>query len=166
MMPNYPGSSEEFLKRNVGRTPSGHAASREPAPRVFRMPKGKIALDSIIVVPKIPARKSKGGIEYPGRSRAAELANTTVGQVIDIGPLAYTTVTRDGLDFTKAARAAVGDWIIYTRNAGQTTLLREEGVEFNKDMTDCPRFLILSDADIKYIFESKEEADLVWSWVR
>jgi co-chaperonin GroES (HSP10) len=133
---------------------------------VFRLPKGRIALDSIIVVPKTPPRKSAGGIEYPGRSRAAELANTTVGQVLLVGPLAYTTVTRDGLDFSKAEKAKEGDWVIYTRNAGQNTLLRDEQGHYGADMTDCPRFLILSDADIKFIFDSKEEADLVWSWVR
>lgn len=164
--PRYPASSDDFLKnvKGAGRTPSGHAISRDnDAPRVFRLPEGELALDSVLVVPKVPPRKSAGGIEYSSRSRAAELASTTVGQVLKVGPLAYTTVTRDGLDFSKATKAKVGDWIIYTKSAGQTTLLRDDSVT---DMVDCPRFLILSDADIKYIFKDEAEANLVWSWMR
>lgn len=173
MMGN-PASSEDFLNRQIRNKPLRIKGAEDAipaqfvAPRVFRMPRGKLALDSIAVMPIIPPKRSAGGIEYAGRSRQAEAALTTVGQVLQVGPLAYTTVTRDGLDFSKAVRANVGDWVIYTKSAGQIVLLRDDGPQ-EKDYdakVDSPRFLILSDADIKFVFESKEEAMLVWSWTR
>lgn len=163
MMGN-PVSSEDFLNRQIKTKPLNiPVIDKTRKQRLFVLPKGRLPLDTILVVPIDPPKYSDGGIEYPKKARAAEQALTTVGQVMQIGPLAYTTVTRDGLDFTKAVQAKVGDWVIYTKSAGQITLLRDPEAT---DQLDCPRFIIMSDADIKFIFDSKEEAERVWSWVR
>lgn len=74
----------------------------------------------VLVVPRRPPTKSKGGLLIAQNARDAERHLNYIGQVVAMGELAYKSdVFRDMTHIPK-----VGDWVIYGRHAGQPLLYK------------------------------------------
>jgi co-chaperonin GroES (HSP10) len=137
---------------------------KKSATQAVKPPKQYVALDRILVKPIEPARESSGGIALAKQSVLSEIALTTIGQIIGMGPSAYTAITSDGVDFSKGRVPKVGDWITYRKHAGQPQLLKHKAAD-RLDAADSPRLLLMQDNDVLSIFESEEEARKVWGWI-
>ncbi len=77
----------------------------------------------IIVKPYKRAEKTQGGIIIPGMAAKEDVHQTQVGQVIDVGPLAYTNKELTGSE----PWCKVGDWVMYPRIAGSMVFKKRTG---------------------------------------
>lgn len=68
----------------------------------------------ILIMPYIPPKKSKGGIEIPDEVHAREQLATVVGYVLAVGPDAYKDKSR----YPGGAWCKEKDWVIFGRYAG------------------------------------------------
>jgi len=120
----------------------------------------------MIVRPRPPITQV-GSIALPGRTKRANLATETRGQVLALGPAAFKAKT-DGLDYSQfGCWPQVGDWIIYKQHAGQRVRLKgelERAKAAGGSSEDEVHLLIMADTD----FLAKipvEELDEYYSWV-
>jgi len=75
----------------------------------------------ILVMPYIPPKVSKGGIELPDEVHERERVATNVGLVMAVGPLAYKDINKFGGDITETQPKAwckEKDWILFGKYAG------------------------------------------------
>lgn len=79
----------------------------------------KIDLWRIVVQIPEPPAETAGGIVVPEEYRDRKEFAQYVGYVLDIGPLAYTAVTKGGVDLSKAHKCKVGDWVQFGKHAGE-----------------------------------------------
>lgn len=140
------------------------AAPKPKAPKIVKPPKQYVMLDRILVRPIEPKRSTAGGIEFASQTVRSEIALTTVGQVVGMGPGAYTAKTVDGVDFSAGRTPKVGDWITYKKHAGQPQFIKRDAAD-KLDAVDSPRLLLMADNDALTIFDSEEEARKVWGWI-
>jgi len=86
----------------------------------------KMLLWRVLIEPYRPAKTTTGGIELPEETlqNAALLSN--IGRIVDMGELAYKEKTRSGLLLGDDPNLPqVGDWVLYTTNAGRRVQLRD-----------------------------------------
>lgn len=120
----------------------------------------------VIVLPKPPDTK-RGLIELAKRSRQAEQAVGTIGQIIAIGAKAWGK----GPEFDLSGdpqQPAIGDWVVYKQHAGQRLRIRKDFT--NDDAADegSPLeeyILIMTDIDILARFKTRAEAERFYAWV-
>lgn len=63
--------------------------------------------------------KSAGGILIGGRDQEAELLQTCVGRVLELGPLAFATKTNSGADYAvHKDDVTVGTWVLMSKKIG------------------------------------------------
>jgi hypothetical protein len=99
----------------------------------------------VLVKPRM-APKRKGVIILTDDSREAEKATNTVGQVIELGPLAYKTKPA-GLDYSADTNQPVkGSWVRYAKHAGQPFNVRNPKPGPDEDEFD--RYVLITDTDI------------------
>lgn len=89
----------------------------------------RMALWRILVEPYAPPTTTAGGIELAQETLDTALLLSSMGQVVDVGPMAFQN---------KAATpepSEVGDWILFRSNAGMRVKLRDgrEYVILNDD---------------------------------
>lgn len=102
----------------------------------------------IIVKPFKRAEKTQGGIIIPGMAAKEDVHQTQVGQVIDIGPLAYTNdAVTGGLAWCK-----IGDWVTFPRIAGAMIFKKKVG-----DEQDDVAFRRIKDDDIDGTISNPED---------
>ena len=155
------GSQDEFLKGSLsklpGKTPVKMAKVEWPILWPF--------MDKIMVRPMDPPKESGGGILLSEKTVSAEIALTTVGQVMDVGSLCFTANTKDGVDYSKEKRqVTVGTWILYRKHAGQPVFVRQGNDGQKLDKNRAPRLLVMTEEDILGVFKNEEEARKVWAW--
>ncbi|MDQ3562741.1 MAG: co-chaperone GroES family protein [Pseudomonadota bacterium] len=76
----------------------------------------------VLIRPKQPLTKSKGGIEIPKETRIAQAYQNYIGQILAAGGEAFTSER-----FAKEKQLPrVGDWVVYGRYAGQRLEYRGE----------------------------------------
>lgn len=108
------------------------------------------------------APKRKGMILLPEDTREADEATNTVGEVIALGDLAYKTKPA-GLDYALDTNAPkVGDWVRYTKHAGQPFKVRNPDATGEDDQSE--RYVIVSDTDILGVIPASEVGNHV-GWV-
>ena len=72
-----------------------------------------------------PPEFSAGGLAIPDEYRDRQEFAMYVGYVSQVGPLAYTAVTKGGIDLAKANKCKVGDWVQIGKHAGEKFRLRD-----------------------------------------
>ena len=136
-----------------------------PAPKVARPPK---PLTFMVYVRPRPPREKIGSLVTSTRSKNAELATCTVGQILAIGALAWKAGTPD-LDPTRdpvAQSLKVGDWIHYRQASGQKLRRVRDVTDFVFD-GDVPRddfILGMSDSDVFGLFDNEAHAAEFADW--
>lgn len=73
----------------------------------------------VVVQIPVPPEATDGGIVIPEEYRDRKEFASYVGYVVGIGPLAFTAVTRSGMDLSKAKKCKVGDWVHFGKHAGE-----------------------------------------------
>lgn len=122
-------------------------------------------LDKICVRPIDPPKSSAGGIVLSEKTVSAEIALTTVGQVISIGSLCFQALTKDGLDYKRElSKPVVGSWVLYRKHAGQPVFVRQNGDGQKLDKNSAPRLLLMTEEDLLAVFADEKEARKVWAW--
>lgn len=119
----------------------------------------------VIVRPK-PAAEKHGSIFVAARTKNTDLAVRTIGQVLKIGPLAWTA-TFDGMDYRTdqvAHSIREGDWVIFRQNAAQKIKIGRGSAAFDGDEPEDQFLLILSDTDI-FAKLTPEQARTFFDWV-
>lgn len=90
---------------------------------------------NIVIEPLAPKKVSAGGIQLANETQEAQEILTAMGQIIAVGPLAFSGKTETGMDTsqcvcdpeTQALRSyRVGDWVAYMRYTGHTMTLARE----------------------------------------
>lgn len=130
-------------------------ASLIPRPLGFR----------VIVKPK-PAADCIGMIALASRTKNADLASRTIGQLVAIGPLAWKAKL-DGLDLsedTTAQRLKVGDWVIFRQHSGQKIKLAAQAEAFDGDEKTEQFLLLMTDTDILAAL-TEEQVEELYDWV-
>lgn len=84
-----------------------------------------------------PAETTEGGIVIPEEYRDRKEFSTYVGLLRDVGPLAYDAVTRSGLHLSRSNRPGVGEWVIFSKHAGERIRT-----------TDGTLWIVISDTEI------------------
>lgn len=99
----------------------------------------------VLIEPLKPKTKSSGGlIEIPESAQTIEEINITIGQVLQVGPLAYQNNTKGGLDMRRFSHELVkpqdliGRFVMYKRHTGMNLVLKEPN-------GDRAKFLLLDD---------------------
>lgn len=119
----------------------------------------------VIVRPK-PAAKQVGLIALAARTKNADLATRTIGQVLKIGPLAWTA-TFEGMDYRSDATAhsiKPGDWVIFRQGCAQKIKIGRREAEFPDDEPEDQFLLLMSDTDI-FAKLTPEQAGAFFDWV-
>jgi len=87
-----------------------------------------------------------------------------VGEVLQIGSQAFVA-TPDGLDYgADKDKIKVGSWVVYRKHAGQPLRIKKAADE-KVDSDDQTILLAMEDRDILAVFDSKEDAEMIWHWV-
>lgn len=118
----------------------------------------------VIVRPK-PAAEKQGSIYLAARTKNTDLAVRTIGQVLKIGPLAWTA-TFEGMDYKSDAVARSiqpGDWVVFRQNAAQKIKIGRKENSYGDEPED-QYLLILSDTDI-FAKLTPEQAATLYDWV-
>lgn len=106
----------------------------------------------IVVRPK-PAGDKRGSLFLAQRTKNAEMAVRTIGQIVAIGAQAWKAKT-EALNFQDdpvASSMKVGDWVVYQHHSGQKLRLRPESgrpVLLDDDEAPDSFLLLMSDTDI------------------
>ncbi len=153
---------DRFLKQSNRLQPPAAIPAAEPK-KDFKMPKMTSMLDRVLVKP-IEPKRSHGMIALASSSIKAERALTVVGQVVDIGSQAYVA-TPDGLNYgADRGKISVGSWVLYRKHAGQPIRVKKDANE-KVDAEDQAIIISMEDRDILAVFESEEDANMIWHWV-
>ena len=91
----------------------------------------------ILIMPYIPPKKSKGGIEIPDEAHAREQLATVVGYVLAVGPLAYKDRNKFGNPDDPHENwqpwCKEKDWVIFGRYAGSRFKIEDGELRFLND---------------------------------
>ncbi len=129
----------------------------------IKLPKMTAMIDKVLIRPMEP-RRSHGAIALASSSIKAERALTIVGQVVGLGSQAFVA-TPDGLDYSvDKDKIVIGSWVMYRKHAGQPIRVKKSADE-KVDSDDQTILLAMEDRDILAVFESKEDAEMIWHWV-
>jgi hypothetical protein len=114
----------------------------------------------VLIEPLKPKAKSRGGlIEIPESAQTIEEINITIGQVLQVGPLAYQNSTKGGLDMRRFSHEIekpadlIGRFVMYKRHTGMNLVLKEPN-------GDRAKFLLLDDDAI--ICDVDDPSDFVF----
>jgi len=92
----------------------------------------------VMVRPRQPKRETASGIALAEETVEAQIYNTCVGEVLQVGSMAYAAITKAGLDLSREPhKPKPGDWVLYGRYAGQKMELEDGSI-----------LLFLNDTDI------------------
>jgi co-chaperonin GroES (HSP10) len=120
----------------------------------------------VLVKPR-PPKVQKGSIVLATRTKNAEQAVCTVGQITAMGELAWKSKTA-GLDYSAdkvAAGMKVGDWVVYRSHSGQRIKMTQNAApEFVGDAPADDFMLIMSDTDILARIDPKD-LDRYYDWL-
>lgn len=119
----------------------------------------------VLLKPK-PAAKQIGMIATAARTRNADLATRTIGQLVAIGALAWKG-EMEGIDYKKdpvASSFEVGDWVVFRQHGAQKIKIGKTASEFAEDEDEDQCLLILSDTDI-FVKLTPEQADKYYDWM-
>lgn len=140
-----------------------------PTPRLlepYTGPLPTVLHYSVIVRPK-PPLKQIGRIALADRTKRANLATETVGQILGMGANAFR-MDVNGCDMKAETNwPKVGDWVIYRQNAGQRLRLRSEMDRvkaLDGSSADEVHLLLMSDSDIVCKIPESEVHEY-FSWV-
>lgn len=147
--------------------------ARRPLPQfeckpVYELDPPEPATFYIIVRPK-PPKQQIGSILTAKRTRNAELAVCTVGQIVAMGSLAFKAGTPD-MDPTKdpvAQKIKVGTWVQFRQHGGQKLKIRKEhdndlgGLDEQLD----EHLITMSDSDVLAVFRDEAHAERYYDWV-
>lgn len=86
----------------------------------------------VLVKPKSSVTMSKGGIALPEDTQESQNVLNYIGQVVDMGMLAFTHKRLEG----EGNLPKVGDWVVYGRYAGQPMKYKDE------------RYIVINDDEI------------------
>ncbi len=118
----------------------------------------------IVVRPK-PPKDKLGLIELAARTKNADLAVRTIGQIVAVGALAFRTKT-EGVDWTAdgvAQSLKAGDWVVYTHHSGQKLQFSSGATDFSGERVE--RFLlVMNDTDVIAKL-TPEQAEKYADWV-
>lgn len=121
----------------------------------------------IYVRPK-PPRQKIGLLHTAKRTRDAELAVRTIGQIVAMGDLAYKAGT-PGIDPQACGvsqKLKVGDWVHYRQGAGQRLRVqRQDHVDVAEDAADDQWILGMSDTDVLGRFRDEAHASKWYDWI-
>jgi co-chaperonin GroES (HSP10) len=79
----------------------------------------------VLIRPYRPDDTSAGGIAIPEEALEATEILTFIGQIVDMGNLAFTAKTRSGILMADIEpKPQVGDWVMYGQYGGQNLRLR------------------------------------------
>ena len=97
----------------------------------------------ILIMPYIPPKKSKGGVEIPDEVHEREQLATVVGYVLAVGPDAYKDKSR----FPGGAWCKEKDWVIFGRYAGSRFKIEDGELRFLNDdeilgVVEDPSYLV------------------------
>lgn len=98
----------------------------------------------LLVKPYQLEEKSKGGIVLVQESKEYDDAACFVGQVVSVGPEAYSDSRYNG-----ARWCAPGDYVLYASHAGQKVKLRGSAEE--------EKYLIIKDSDVRARTDAPEK---------
>ena len=94
----------------------------------------------LLVEPRMP-KKKQGLIEIAESAQDIEKIQTTVGRIIQIGPLAFKGKNESGLDLSvEAPRMVEGAYIMFARYTGQRVIVLSGSGERS--------FLLINDSDV------------------
>lgn len=100
----------------------------------------------ILIDLKKPEEKTAGGIVLSEGIKEAELALTVVGQVSAIGPMAFTTKTPGGHDYSvHADDVKIGTWVLVSRKIGVP--LRQRDGRFQQLVNDYEIMAVLTEEE-------------------
>lgn len=115
----------------------------------------------VLIKPRT-APKRKGMIILTDDSREADQATNTVGQVVELGPLAYKTKPA-GLDYSQDTnQPKVGSWVRYAKHAGQPFKVRVE--KSGPDGDEFERYVLITDTDILGVIPD-DQVDRHVGWI-
>ncbi len=83
------------------------------------------SLYRIIIDPIEPETESEGGLKYTNETIQAQEYLRYYGQVVSIGPLAFSDEKFVDVNGNRIRACEVGDWIVYGRHAGHDICVRE-----------------------------------------
>lgn len=134
-------------------------------PAIFELPVPQILSVNVLIRPR-PASETLGSgvLIAADRTKKADLAVRTVGQVVALGAQAFKAGTRD-LDPLKdpiAQQIAVGAWVAYRQHAGQKFRVKRS--------QDAPEstteyLVLLTDTDVLALFENEAQAAQFYDWL-
>lgn len=136
-------------------------------PAVFEIPLPEPTTYHVIVRPR-PSSETLGEaglIVAAKRTKDADLAVRTIGQIMALGALANKIATKDMDPMQDPVSQAlkVGDWVVYAQHAGQKLQLRKN---VDSDEADANQFFrILNDTDILARFRYPAEALRFLDWI-
>ena len=99
-------NQKPFGKKKVAEPETKSETAKLPTPTGWR----------ILVMPYVPPKVSKGGIEIPDEVHERERVATNVGLVMAVGPLAYKDTSKFDLD--AKAWCKEKDWVLFGKYAG------------------------------------------------
>lgn len=118
--------------------------------------KGELPLTAVswflIVEPLEPKEETAGGLVIARETKEAEEAIMTVGQILQLGSLCFTGVTKSGISLgDQNPKPKVGDYVMYQRYTGQRITVRREGGAIDRDL------LIIKDSEIIAIVDRPDD---------
>ena len=105
----------------------------------------------ILIMPYVPPKKSKGGIEIPDEAHAREQLATVVGYVLAVGPLAYKDRNKFGNPDDPHENwepwCKEKDWVIFGRYDGSRFKIIDGELRFLNDdeilgVVEDPSYLV------------------------
>lgn len=133
---------------------------------IFEIPLPDPGTVHVLVRPRPPkATIGDGRLVAANRTKNAERAVRTIGQLVAIGALAWKAPA-GGVDPMKdpvAQSYKVGDWVVYKQHAGQRLRIKQGKEERSED---DQHVLLMTDTDVLARFKSEMEADRYYDWVQ
>ena len=158
------GKSIEYPTFEGESTTFGSSA-RPSAPPPYKGPVPRALHFTVIIRPKPPI-KNIGMIALADRTKRANLATETVGQILAVGANAFMLET-GGVDMKRETWPKLGDWVIYRQNAGQRLRMTSEMDRVKAEggsASDEVHLLLMTDSDIVCAIPESEVYDY-YSWV-
>jgi hypothetical protein len=107
---------------------AAHGSVNKPMPLPVRPAPLRASLWRLLIDPvEIKTHYEGGQIELPDSVIEAQQYLRYIGQVIDIGPLAFTADQFRDHNGTLVQPCSVGDWIVYGRNTGADVFCQVDG---------------------------------------
>lgn len=157
--------SIEYPKFEGGDVPFT-SAEKPTAPPPYTGPLPRALNYTVIIRPKPPV-KNFGLIALADRTKRANLATETVGQILALGANTFKLESGGVNMKDEPGWPKIGDWVIYRQNAGQRLRMTSELDRVKAEggsASDEVHLLIMTDSDVLCTIPEAEVYDY-YSWV-